>query len=87
MNKLILASIATAMAAATPAFAHDEGDVKTKFEAADTNKDGALTPAEFKAAWPDHADKWAEVDANKDGKVTLEEKQAAHDRMDHEKHS
>lgn len=83
---LILA--ATALAFATPAFANsDAADMKTKFDAADTNKDGSLSPAEFKAAWPDKADKWAEIDANKDGKVTLQEKQAAHDRMEHEKNS
>lgn len=85
MKKIVLAS-ALALAFATPAFANDDHDVKEKFTAADTNKDGSLSPAEFKAAWPDHADKWAEVDANKDGKVTLAEKEAAHEKHEDKDH-
>lgn len=87
-TKLILASAIAAMAFTAPAFAgEDHGDVKEKFNEADTNKDGALSQAEWSAEWPDKADKWAAADANKDGKVTLSEKQALHDKMDKEKNS
>lgn len=84
-TKLILASAVTALAFATPTFANDtKHDVKEKFEAADSNSDGSLSPAEWKAAGWDN-DKWSQVDSNKDGKVTLSEKEAAHEKMD--KHS
>lgn len=86
-TKLILASALTALTLAAPAFAgHDGANVKDKFEAADANSDGALTPTEWKAAGWD-SDKWATVDANKDGKVTLAEKEAAHAKMNADKHS
>jgi hypothetical protein len=78
MKTMILAS-ALALAVSAPALANehwDESKMKEKFEAADTNKDGALSPTEFKTAWPDKADKWAKLDANGDGKVTFEEKKA-----------
>lgn len=49
---------------------------RMKFEQLDTNKDGAITLAELKAAWANkprrlaHADKmFGFVDANKDGKL------------------
>ncbi len=84
-TKLILASAIAAMALTAPAYAGtDKAELKDKFESADANSDGSLTPAEWKAAGWD-ADKWAAVDANKDGKVTLAEKEAAHAKMD--KHS
>lgn len=73
-TKLILASFVTAAALAAPAFANDH-DWKDKFAAADSNKDGVLSAAEWKAAgWSE--DKWVKVDANADGKVTLAEKEA-----------
>ncbi len=79
-TKLILASAIATMALTAPAFANnDKDDVQDKFEAADSNSDGSLTPAEWKAAGWD-SDKWSHVDANKDGKVTLSEKEAAHDK-------
>ena len=50
---------------------------------ADTNKDRAVTRAEFEAAHARHLDM---VDANKDGQITPEERTAAHARMrDHMK--
>lgn len=45
---------------------------------ADTNKDGAVTRAEFDAALNNHLDK---VDANKDGTITAAERRAAHAEM------
>ena len=82
-TRLILASAITAMALTAPAFANDDkADMKDKFNEADSNKDGALSQAEWSAEWPDKTDKWTAADANKDGKVTLSEKQALHDKMD-----
>lgn len=45
---------------------------------ADTNKDGAITQAEFTAAQAAHFDR---VDANEDGSITREERQAARQAM------
>lgn len=52
---------------------------------ADTNKDGAVSRAEFLAT---HAKLFDMMDANKDGKLTKEERQAAHVKMQamHGKH-
>lgn len=45
---------------------------------ADTNKDGAVSKAEFMAAATRH---FGEMDANNDGKVTQEERQATREKM------
>lgn len=45
---------------------------------ADTDRDGAITQAEFAAAQAAHFDR---VDANKDGSITKEERQAARQAM------
>ena len=45
---------------------------------ADTDKDGAVTQAEFTAASMKHFDM---MDSDKDGKVTAEERKAAHEKM------
>jgi hypothetical protein len=82
-NTFILASAAAALAITAPAFAgdHSEADYKAKFEAADTNKDGALDKAEWNAkVQSESAKKWTKADANSDGKVTWEEKKAMWDK-------
>lgn len=85
---LILASTMAALSLTAPAYAgHEAEDVKEKFNEADSNKDGALSQAEWSAKWPDKSDKWAAADANKDGKVSLSEKQALHEKWAKEKHS
>jgi type IV secretory pathway VirB9-like protein len=86
---MILASTAAALAFATPAFAgsHSEAEMKTHFEQADTNKDGALDANEWNAKAAEKSkEMWDKVDANKDGKVTFEEKKAAHAKWKEEKH-
>lgn len=45
---------------------------------ADTNNDGAISKAEFTAAWMSRFDK---ADANNDGQVTAEERQAMREQM------
>ena len=44
-----------------------------RFEAADTNHDGKISPDEAKAGMPFVAKHFAEIDADKDGYVTREE--------------
>ena len=59
----------------------DKGDKKlTKFEKADTNGDGKLSPAEFKAAFPggDTDKRFESADTNKDGFLSPEELKVAH---------
>lgn len=83
-TKLILASMLTVATLAAPALANDH-DWKEKFTAADTNKDGVLNAAEWKAAgWSE--DKWAKVDANADGRVTMAEKEAYKEAKHDDKH-
>ena len=82
-NTLILASAAAALAFAAPAFAteHSEADYQAKFEAADSNDDGALDKAEWNAkVQAESAKMWTKADANSDGKVTWAEKKAVWDK-------
>ncbi|MDH5832882.1 HvfA family oxazolone/thioamide-modified RiPP metallophore [Luteimonas kalidii] len=51
------------------------GEGKCGMEKADTDKDGRISRAEFDAAHPDKADKFAGIDANADGFID----QAEHD--------
>lgn len=44
----------------------------------DTDGDGKVSRAEFTAAHPDKADKFAEIDANSDGFIDAAEKDAHH---------
>ena len=81
-TKMILASAVAAMLAlGAPAFANDAGDkdLKAKFVAADTDKDGTLSQGEWDMAWPDKSDWYSRADTNNDRKVTVAEKQAFHD--------
>ncbi len=54
------------------------GEGKCGFAQLDANKDGSISSAEWNAAHPDKADKWAKLDANGDGNVTQAEWDAAH---------
>lgn len=76
----------TALTAATlllaaPAFAQQPAPQPGKFfDATDTNKDGALSKAEWQASGR-RPEGFAMMDANKDGKVTREEGRAAMQKM------
>ncbi len=72
MKKIILAT-ALALSITAPAFAKSEADMKSKFDMHDTNKDGALSMAEWDAT---SKEMFKKADANGDGKVTFEEKKA-----------
>lgn len=47
--------------------------LQQKFEAADADHDGKLTPAEAKAGMPRVSEHYSEMDANQDGYVTKSE--------------
>lgn len=51
---------------------------KCGIEKVDTNKDGKVSRAEFDAAHPDKADKFAAIDANGDGFIDKAEQEAHH---------
>ena len=55
------------------------GEGKCGIAKADTDKDGKVSQAEFAAAHPDKADKFASIDTNKDGFVDAAEAKAHHD--------
>lgn len=57
---------------------HHGGMREMMKDKADTNNDGAVSAAEFKAA---HLSMFEKADANKDGKVTHDERRAAHEAM------
>lgn len=76
-NLVALAALAAVIA--TPALAehggkHGKGHM---FERADTNKDGAISQAEFRAKGDAM---FGKLDANKDGKITKAESDAARER-------
>lgn len=72
---------AAALAAAVPAFAQQPAPQPGKFfDATDTNKDGAISKAEWSAAGR-RPEGFAMMDGNKDGKVTRAEGQAAMQKM------
>lgn len=80
---LVLSAAGIAVAASQGAFAHGKdgmmrGDraarAQQRFEAADADKDGRLTPAEMQAA---REARFAKADANGDGELSLEELDAA----------
>lgn len=76
----ILAS-AFAFALATPAFAEGtthEKQLQEKFSKLDTNKNGALTQAEFTAGGQS-AEAFAAADTDRNGSLTLSELRAYHD--------
>lgn len=50
-----------------------QGRALERFQAADTNKDGALTKEEATRGMPRMAERFAALDTNQDGKVTAEE--------------
>ena len=77
MFALAAAMAVTAAPAALANDPHDGRDVTQKFQSADTDSNGALTPTEWKAAGWDQA-KWDKADTDGDGKVTLAEKRAVH---------
>lgn len=52
------------------------GEGKCGMAKADTDKDGKVSQAEFNAAHPDKAAKFAEIDANKDGFIDAAEHKA-----------
>lgn len=80
MNKLTISALTVSLAlTAGSAFAGDHW--KDKFDAADTNKDGALSMAEWNA---ESNEMFNTLDTNKDGKVTWEEKKA-HKQDSHDK--
>lgn len=65
-------------AQATAAKAHEGkcGEGKCGMQNADTDKDGRISQAEFDAAHPDKAGKFAQIDTNKDGYIDAEEHKA-----------
>lgn len=87
-SRLIL--VAAVVLAAPVALLAAKGEAKTKtalpkvsFEAADKDKDGSVTEAEFLAAMGENADqkrakaRFAQLDTNHDGKLSKEEMEAA----------
>ncbi len=86
MKKLMLLSAAVLALQAIPAMAEEGADPGPKgkhggherfFEKQDTDKDGAITEAEFLA----HSkEKFAKMDTNSDGKVTKEEAKENHEK-------
>ena len=54
------------------------GEGKCGIEKVDTDKDGKVSRAEFDAAHPDKADKFAAIDANGDGFIDKAEQEAHH---------
>lgn len=106
MKKLVILAVGAVGLAAIPALADHHGgkmegkepttraeveaQVKQRFAAADTNKDGAVTKAEaeahaasMKADWQAqagerHAQMFAEMDADKNGQISRAEFDAAH---------
>lgn len=52
------------------------GEGKCGMAKADTDKDGKVSQAEFNAAHPDKAAKFAEIDTNKDGFIDAAERKA-----------
>lgn len=69
--KKLAAVTAALLAIGGVAFAADFAEI-------DANADGAITPEEFAAAYPDAGEEvWTATDANGDGSVTEEELQAA----------
>jgi hypothetical protein len=72
---------AAILAIASPGFAQQAPSQPGKFfDATDTNKDGALSKAEWDAAGR-RPEGFAMMDTNKDGKVTKAEGQAAMQKM------
>jgi Ca2+-binding EF-hand superfamily protein len=55
-------------------------DLRMRFEAADTNADGALALAEAQAGMPWLAERFSAVDADNDGRITRGECRDAHKR-------
>jgi len=55
------------------------GEGKCGIDKADTDKDGKVSQAEFVAAHPDKADKFASIDANADGFLDAAEVKAHHE--------
>jgi len=54
------------------------GEGRCGFSKLDTNGDGVISQAEWTAAKPDKAEKWAKLDADGDGQVTQAEWDAKH---------
>lgn len=79
-NKWLLVSLISTLAGVGVAAA--QPGAGKHFEKLDTNGDGTVTTAEFKAG---ALARWTEADANKDGKVTADEFKAAHEKQ-HQKH-
>lgn len=79
---LILAATAATLATAAPALAQGMGggsdSVPPRFDAADTNNDGAISREEADAM---HAQRFQKADADGDGTVTVQEMQAARAEM------
>jgi Ca2+-binding EF-hand superfamily protein len=79
--KSSLVALAATLALAGPAIAQQVAPQPGKFfDATDTNKDGALSKAEWEAAGR-RPEGFAMMDSNKDGKVTKAEGQAAMQKM------
>lgn len=77
--KSSLVAVAATLALAGPALAQQPQPGKF-FDATDTNKDGAISKAEWEAAGR-RPEGFAMMDSNKDGKVTREEGRAAMQKM------
>jgi hypothetical protein len=77
--KSSLFAVAATLALATPTLAQQAQPGKF-FDATDTNKDGALSKAEWEAAGR-RPEGFAMMDGNRDGKVTKAEGQAAMQKM------
>lgn len=58
------------------------GEGKCGMAKADTDKDGKVSQAEFNAAHPDKAAKFAEIDTNKDGFIDAAEHKAHAGKLD-----
>lgn len=83
MKKLMMLTAAALMVQAVPSIAQDGGKehkrgkfVEHMVQKMDTDKDGAISEAEFQASSKTRFDA---MDANKDGKLTQEEIKAHHE--------
>ena len=77
VSALALATVAVTAAAQQPA-PRPGGHFLERFQAADTDRNGAISLPEAEANLPRIARDFAAIDANHDGLVTLEELKAAH---------